>query len=876
MKSLKVRSHRAHVVAYVGIVAIILAGACILENRGYTQTTLLSLPNPTISSFQATYSNNIYVHGSTAPATGSGSYSYVTAQNDVIGSSPSNASALSMVTPGANRQYAAAVYDTNGTLGTGASGTINFSQINTFAAEPSSTLTLSMDFTSIAATRFAIGFINPASTYVNAIQQPGQGQVSQALPGVIAQVYCNGNTSSVSLDGLTNVACYEPWSSAGGYNYDSTPYYNISASSNFGMSFSAYYQLQISFTNLGNGTAKVAVNLYTVAAMGSNPASGATPLSTLSATITLASTPSQPSNGSAANYDLGTTAGSNLGLLFYSYSSAAGANTTDVDDITLTTPQEVTPGKVLGVNDDPQWTDVSGMASLVSGYVTSNTKFVRIGANWINFQPTSAGTYPTGYNSTYVQRLDTFFQLCAENGIRVLVIAAYAPSWANGGTNASGYAPTSAHYADYAAYCDWLLQRYSPYMDSSGTRTLEAIELWNEPDLCSLFFQGQGFANESPAAGTAYGNLIVEAGSSLQSLRTTLGCSDVQICAPAISDPHSASWSSGGPNSGWIDSFYAVSGVTSCYDIFSFHSYWYNTGTTGYDPPEVPMAWNATGTATQDSTIVGKLVATASYFDPIWPKMVAAGDGAKPIWLTETGAAALSSLPPTPAAKPHSNGQVTYQEATAITADTINVLVANNIPTLNRVYWFRQTEYQGYGLLDSNNTPKLAYTMYQQESKSGALQICAHVANGGFETPSTSTYSNDPTGATWAFSGSAGIQHNGSSFNATQAPEGLQTAFLQSATPGSISQSAYFPAGNYEITFQAAQQSGVTVNPVQVSVNGTNLGSAISPANTSFQPYSSAEFTIKTAGNYTIVLAGTASGGTTDTLIDDVCIVPTP
>lgn len=858
---------------------LLLAGLALFSAASWApgQVVLLSLPNPTISSFQPTYSNNVYVHGTTIPTSGSGTYSYVTSETDTIGSAPSNASCFSVLTPTpADHQYAAAVYDTNGTLGTGSGGVVNFSKINTFTAYAGAKLTMTADFASIGATRAATGLINPASAYINDIQQAGQGQVSQALPGVISQVYFNGNGSSLALDGLTDVACYEPWSSTGGYNYDSTPYYAIVSSPNFALGSNVYFQLQTTFVNNGNGTATVTAALYSLSAMGTNPAVGATAMATVSATITLSSVATQPSSGSTANYDLGTTSGSTLGLLYYTMSTASsGANATDIDDITLTEPQQGTSGTVLAVNDAPEWVAVSDQTALVNEYVASNTKFVRIGADWDVFQPTSAGTYPTGYSATYVARLDNFFQLCAANNIHILVIAAYAPSWANGGTNASGYAPTSAHYADYAAYCEWIMQRYYTYVDTTGHRVLEAIELWNEPDLCALFFQGQGWADEAPAAATAYGNMVVTAGSALMSLRSSLGCTDVHICAPVISDPHSASWSANGPNSGWIDSFYAVPGVVSDYDVFTWHSYWYNAGSTGYNPPEVPQCWNTSNTTLG---IMSKLTTTTGYFDPIWPKMVAAGDSTKRLWMTETGAAVSSSLPPAPPAAPHSNSQLTYAEECALFSDTLNTLVSADIPTLDRVYWFRFTEYDNYGLLDSSNNPKLVYTAYQDESKSGTLLSMAHLANGGFETPSTTTYVADPTGTgvAWTFTGTCGVQHNGSAFGAIQAPEGLQTAYIQSITSPTISQSIYFPAGDYTINILAAQRSGYPVNPIKITVAGTSLSSTISPTSTSFASYASAQFTVSTAGNYMVTLAGTVSGGDSEAFIDDVCVVRQP
>jgi hypothetical protein len=50
------------------------------------------------------------------------------------------------------------------------------------------------------------------------------------------------------------------------------------------------------------------------------------------------------------------------------------------------------------------------------------------------------------------------------------------------------------------------------------------------------------------------------------------------------------------------------------------------------------------------------------------------------------------------------------------------------------------------------------------------------VPNYSFETPTTSTYVYDPTGASWTFSGHAGISANGSGFTSGNpaAPNGSQ------------------------------------------------------------------------------------------------------
>ena len=102
-----------------------------------------------------------------------------------------------------------------------------------------------------------------------------------------------------------------------------------------------------------------------------------------------------------------------------------------------------------------------------------------------------------------------------------------------------------------------------------------------------------------------------------------------------------------------------------------------------------------------------------------------------------------------------------------------------------------------------------------------------------------------------------------------------RAAFLQGAgggTLGGISQSLYLAPGTYTVSFEAAQRGGYGLQPIQVSVNGMNLGSTITPTSTSWGLYTTTNFTIETAGNYTIQFAATNNSGDNDSFIDDVSL----
>jgi hypothetical protein len=145
------------------------------------------------------------------------------------------------------------------------------------------------------------------------------------------------------------------------------------------------------------------------------------------------------------------------------------------------------------------------------------------------------------------------------------------------------------------------------------------------------------------------------------------------------------------------------------------------------------------------------------------------------------------------------------------------------------------------------------------------------LVNPSFETPVLPSggyqYNPSATGIGWTFSSNSGIQGNGSAWSAAAAPDGVQTAFIQSIS--SISQTLSLNAGSYTLTFKAAQRNG-QIQPVRVTVDGTQIGSLVSPPSTGFSSFS-IPFSVATTGSHTIVFTGTDSNDRT-TFIDSVTI----
>ena len=131
-----------------------------------------------------------------------------------------------------------------------------------------------------------------------------------------------------------------------------------------------------------------------------------------------------------------------------------------------------------------------------------------------------------------------------------------------------------------------------------------------------------------------------------------------------------------------------------------------------------------------------------------------------------------------------------------------------------------------------------------------------------------------PGGVAWVFSGNTGITGNGNAFTSGNpvAPEGVQVAFVQQG--GSIAQTANLSAGQYTVSFKAAQrgnyQFGAQV--IEVRMDGVTVGQYQPPA-TTYGFYQTAPFNIASTGAHTLTLVGTGGGGTDFTgFIDDVRI----
>ncbi|MDQ8188922.1 hypothetical protein [Roseibacillus persicicus] len=151
--------------------------------------------------------------------------------------------------------------------------------------------------------------------------------------------------------------------------------------------------------------------------------------------------------------------------------------------------------------------------------------------------------------------------------------------------------------------------------------------------------------------------------------------------------------------------------------------------------------------------------------------------------------------------------------------------------------------------------------------------------NGGFESPSTTSYLYTPADAGWTFT-SAGVTTNNSGFTNgnSEAPEGTQVAFLQSEASCSQTLSGLTPGISYEVRFFCSQRQnktgGQTGQTFDLTLDGVLLDSfSPSQANSGYELEKS-NFTAS-AASHTIAFLGTNNhGGDNTVFIDRVLIFP--
>lgn len=143
------------------------------------------------------------------------------------------------------------------------------------------------------------------------------------------------------------------------------------------------------------------------------------------------------------------------------------------------------------------------------------------------------------------------------------------------------------------------------------------------------------------------------------------------------------------------------------------------------------------------------------------------------------------------------------------------------------------------------------------------------IHNAGFEEPTATGIQYGPMEEGWVIGNSAGIQRNGSGYNAAAAPEGVQTAFIVNG--GSIQQNLDFAKGMYQINFKAAKRTSYGgTQTFDVYFDDEKIGSFASTSG-DFMIFQTSIFSA-TTGNHSIRFVGTNKVGDNTVFIDDISI----
>ena len=151
------------------------------------------------------------------------------------------------------------------------------------------------------------------------------------------------------------------------------------------------------------------------------------------------------------------------------------------------------------------------------------------------------------------------------------------------------------------------------------------------------------------------------------------------------------------------------------------------------------------------------------------------------------------------------------------------------------------------------------------------------LANLSFETPYVGAggwfgYEYNTPAASWSFGSSSGIACNGSALGAPTPPDGSQYAFIQvlyGGNNGVISQTGFFSAGTFSLSFDSAlRSSNVGSISLNVLLDNSVVGS-FSPVNTSSWTNYSVPLNISASGNHTVQFVAVGNSATNATIFID-------
>jgi hypothetical protein len=349
--------------------------------------------------------------------------------------------------------------------------------------------------------------------------------------------------------------------------------------------------------------------------------------------------------------------------------SGAQAAPSEVQSWTAGDPVFQRPARVppiTGLNYHPMWAamDPKKRARALDEVQASGATWVRLDISWGNIQPDGPGSYAV---DGPVRKIDRAIAEANDRGLKVLLLFYWAPEWASGTSNKNGRPRDPQQYAEAAA---WAAQRWDGQQRSN--LHIDAIELWNEPDLNRFWAQ-----DPQATVISDFSTLIRVAGAAVKQARP-----DLTVVVGGISTM----------DTNWLREFYAGDpGVGRSYDVLGMHAY----PSPGDEAP--------------------------THFDPLYPQysltnitsvgqlMTEQGDPAR-IWITEFG---WSTHDNSPGTEGWARGVTETQQAEYL-LQAVDVLSTE--PRVDATFWYNvwsppldDPHMDGFGLVTTDFQRKPAF-----------------------------------------------------------------------------------------------------------------------------------------------------------------------
>lgn len=360
-----------------------------------------------------------------------------------------------------------------------------------------------------------------------------------------------------------------------------------------------------------------------------------------------------------------------------------------VGTLGLLTAPSASDAAQKGLSVDLTWaTSLSEQTATEPIIAESGSKWVRMTLNWSDAEP-KAGEL----NPWWIAQYDNAVNLARTAGQKIIFVVGSSPSWASGSSNTE---TPPRNPADYATFVHYVASRYAG--------RVAAWEIWNEENTARFWSTGPNAAQYVALLKAAYpavksadpGALVLFGGTSLNAYS-------------------------------FISQAYAA-GAKGNFDVMAVHPY--SCRAPG------AIVRDGSGSITEDSFLGYRTVHDV---------MGANGD-AKPIWFTEVGWSSSTG------------GSCSFGAATQAAYLTEAYKLTDQDPYVQVMCWYNlRNDYWShdensveaqYGLLNTDFTPKPAYTAYKAYVPgSGATETGSSSSSTGLSSNSTSSTGKSVTGS---------------------------------------------------------------------------------------------------------------------------------